>query len=297
MFSRVLNRLRSFACKDQQKSEPFTYNFGDIAIKLPSEHLLPVYQSEHKLYDRFLPHLAKYLTPGDLIIDVGANCGDTLAAMANANPELDFICVEPDSDFYAYLEKNAAEIRRHLPAISIKLVQAVISASNKAVGLTGSKGTRTRDDSSSSGQQYQSRILQEIIPGRSAASKLRLIKSDVDGYDYDVIASAGERLNDDKLMLFFECMYDENFQRENFIDLIGRLPASGFSDYWLFDNYGNFMLHTSTKDAVIQLIDYIWRENQGKSTRSVYYLDILASKPVDHRFVSELVRDYTLNAG
>ena len=61
------------------------YQYRDFSIELPAEHLFPSFQEKHKLYDRFLPHLCKYLAPGSTILDVGANCGYSLAAMYNSN--------------------------------------------------------------------------------------------------------------------------------------------------------------------------------------------------------------------
>src|SRR5574340_220037 len=67
------------------------YQYTTFTILLPADHLLPDYQQSHKLYDRFLPHLVNYIEPKATVIDVGANCGDTLAAMYESNKSLTYI--------------------------------------------------------------------------------------------------------------------------------------------------------------------------------------------------------------
>src|ERR1700723_972882 len=87
------------------------YRYRNFSIRLPADHLLPFYQSMYGTYDKFLPHLVRYLEPQATVIDVGANCGDTLAGMYDANDRLNYICVEPDEVFFRYLSENAARMR------------------------------------------------------------------------------------------------------------------------------------------------------------------------------------------
>ena len=229
-----------------------------------------------------------------MVIDVGANCGDTLAAMISVNPSLRYVCIEPDDEFYGYLEKNVERIRTFVPNASIQLIQNLISDIDVSAGLSGSGGTKHRDEDAATGPKFKSRRLSEVLADVEAAENhLRLLKSDVDGFDYDVLNSAGVWLKSDKLILFFECMYSEAFQRDGYIKLIENLFSIGFSDYWIFDNFGGLILHSDSSDTIIQLIDYVWQQNQGIASRSIYYFDILAAKPVDVSFISNLVRSYS----
>src|SRR5215203_6027449 len=75
---------------------------GDVEIDLPGNHPLPRYQRDYPLYDRFLPMLVSRLPDTAQIIDVGANCGDTVAAMYAANPRLRYLAIEPDPAFFKY---------------------------------------------------------------------------------------------------------------------------------------------------------------------------------------------------
>ena len=71
-----------------KKNIKIEYKYNDFSILLPADHMLPLYQKVHKKYDKFLPHLVKYIKNYSTIIDVGANCGDTLAGMVDANKNI-----------------------------------------------------------------------------------------------------------------------------------------------------------------------------------------------------------------
>jgi len=289
---KIIKKIRNkLIDKGGAKGEAFLYGLGPLSIYLPSYHKLPEYQHSHRQYDRFLPHLAKNLNNGDTIIDVGANCGDTLAGMVSNNPKLRYICIEPDDEFYSYLLSNTALIKKSFPDTSIDLVQGFISDSELAAGLTGEGGTKHRDETVESGLIKASRLV-DVVKKLGIAKDVRLIKSDVDGYDFDVIKSAERLLESDRVMLYFECQYFDVGQRDGFIQLLGDLLKKGFSDFWFFDNFGEYMLNTKESKIHGELIDYVMRQNQSKSTRTIYYFDILASKPADHDFLSRVIDQY-----
>ena len=97
------------------------YRLGNFEIILPAEHMLPFYKSKYSRYDKFLPFLAEYFKDGDLIIDVGANVGDTVVQIFLVNNKLSFICIEPDSRFFKYLLYNIKRLERISNKISIIL--------------------------------------------------------------------------------------------------------------------------------------------------------------------------------
>lgn len=81
------------------------YKIGKYMISIPPNFALPKLQSTVKLYDRFLPVLASKIdAENKLIIDVGANIGDTTIAMMQ-HCKNRFLCIEPSS-VLPYLEEN-----------------------------------------------------------------------------------------------------------------------------------------------------------------------------------------------
>lgn len=285
----TLNRLRK---KAESHNGNVICEVGRFHIRLPKEHRLQEILRIHRNYDKFLPHLASYLNNGDIIIDVGANCGDTLAAMVSTNPNLHYICIEPDGEFYSYLQDNVADMRKIFPNVSVDLVEDFISDSELAVGLIGGRGTKHRDNSATS-NLLKPRRLVDVADKLCSEKNVRLIKSDVDGYDYDVINSAGKLLDSERVMIFFECEYTDDIQREGYINLLNKLLNIGFSDFWFFDNYGSYMLNTNNSKIYSDLMDYVMRQNQKQSTRTIYYFDILASKPLDNTFLTDVIEHYS----
>jgi tRNA G46 methylase TrmB len=88
------------------------YNYKNFSILLPINHMLPDYQKANPKYDKLLPIVSKYINQNEMIIDIGANVGDTLAAMVDENPNPIYLCIEPEDEYYSYLLKNVDIIKK-----------------------------------------------------------------------------------------------------------------------------------------------------------------------------------------
>jgi len=236
------------------------YQLGDLLIEMTDRHTLPYYQQQHKLYDRFLPHLAKSLTSD--VIDVGANVGALMAAMAQANPQLEFFCAEPQDHFFAALQQNKKLVEEKL--------QTKVRLMKNTIGTVGVSLNAVIDEF-----DY----------------KPDLIKVDVDGMDYDVLNSYKF---EQKPMLYFEADYQTELQLELYKKLIYDLTMKGYSKFFLFDNFGALVgrVEHDQTDHIDNLFDYIWTLKQKRSTMTIYYMDILAVTPKDHLRAARSVNDY-----
>ena len=70
------------------------YRVGAVELELPLSHELPFYQHDHPRYDRQLGAIAAEL--GGPVVDIGANVGDTAAAI-RAESDVPILCVEGDA--------------------------------------------------------------------------------------------------------------------------------------------------------------------------------------------------------
>ena len=260
-------------------------------ITLPADHLLPLYRAAHPDYDRFLPHLAAALEEGDAVVDVGANCGDTLAAMYAANPNLRFTCVEPDPRFGAYLDRNIERLRGNDPALSVKVVRAMIGRAISGAVLTGKGGTAKQVVGGGS-DGHATRTLDSVLPVDDHAL-VRLLKSDVDGFDYDVLDAAEAVIAAAEPLLFFECQLDHDFQKAGYERTIKALADRGYSHWTVFDNFGAPLLTTGDTGQIVMLLDYVWRQNRGEATRTIHYFDLFAATADDAAFAAQVVATYT----
>lgn len=273
--------------------------FPSFTIDLPPDHLLPAMLRAYPRYDRFLPHLAKYLDAGDVAIDVGANCGDTLAAMSSANPALSFVCIEPDPQFFAFLSRNARRISAALPGTSIRVVQALVGAHQPASVLHGDGGTKSAraagERTSPAEEVHRATRLDDIVAREPLAPRrVRLLKSDVDGYDFDVLASAGALLDDPRLLVFFECYAEDDAQRAGYAGLFAQLGDRGYHHFSFFDNFGNFLRHIESAEpgGIRRQLDEVWQDPPPGVARKIFYVDVLACKDADTAFIRRVVTEF-----
>jgi len=274
------------------------YRYRNFSIRLPADHLLPFYQSMHGTYDKFLPHLVRYLQPEATVIDVGANCGDTLASMYDANDRLSYICVEPDEVFFGYLRENVRRMRSSNPGASIRLYQALVGKGLSKAALEGSGGTKHAvqvDGSLPAARAIDSVTLDDLVlpmqPGR-----LELLKSDVDGFDFDVLDSAVRLIAEHRPIIFFECHFGDLHQKRGYQKTIAALQSSGYRAWTVFDNYGDVVLRTRDIEALFQLFDYVDRQNAGLTTRTIHYFDVLAGTDRHDSLLTTAVSDYLRRA-
>ena len=228
------------------------YKINDLEIDITISHTLPQYQRQYPLYDRFLPHLAIFLD--GVVVDVGANVGALMAAMASNNPYLDFVCIEPDETFFSYLVENA------------KLFPERVTCLQYKVGM---------DDTQ----------LDTII----GDEKVALIKVDVDGYDWDVLNSYGYAQTPP---LFFEMDFQNEDQLKKYIACLLDLKGIGYKHFYLFDNFGEYVTYTSVISVIERLNEYVWRMKKGGTHTTVYYFDVLACMEKDADNINNAIDEY-----
>ncbi|MFI3222636.1 MAG: FkbM family methyltransferase [Methylococcaceae bacterium] len=271
----------------QETDTPILYQYKDFTIKLPANHLLPTYQKQHLKYHRFLPHLAKYATASDTIVDIGANVGDTLAGMVEKNPNSNYICIEPDQVFYRYLEENIERIKISIKGLKIQTIKALVGKNISNVSLDG-KG-RTKHAVISNEEGIKSLPLDEML---SNESNIRILKSDVDGFDYDVLDSSMTAIESHKPIVFFECEYHFEYQKSGYSQILKSLESVGYCDWTVFDNFGEVVIRTTDISILNQLMDYVWQQHVGKTTRTIYYFDILAVQKTDSMLINKVLSEY-----
>lgn len=264
------------------------YRYRDYAIHLPSDHMLPVYQEIHPRYDRMLPHLAKYIGEKNTIIDVGANCGDTLAGMVEFNAKCKYVCIEPDDDFFEDLVSNIKRIKTSVPELDVSVEKALVGKSVAGVALEGVGGTKH----AVVGAGIKSAKSLDAILDAISHPQVKLLKTDVDGFDYDVIDSAESLIASQRPLIFFECQYSYEFQKLGYAKTIANLHSVGYVDWIVLDNFGEVILRTESIDILLQMIEYVWRQNKGAATRTINYFDILTAAANDRELIDEVLANW-----
>ncbi len=256
-----------------------SYYSGPYRLKTPPS--FRPFQQKYPLYNKFLPVLAKHISSEQIIIDVGANIGDTTIDMIQ-HCKNRFYSIEGAVEFYNLMLENV----KHLPVE----LQNRIKTFNFLAG-TGEIGgeIETKNWGSASikiSEQKKSAhvALDSLIEKKT---EVILLKSDTDGYDYDVILSAQEVLEQSEPILFWENQIDEDFQNDGYKKVYDLLTDLGYEFIFIFDNFGN-VIHSGTDfETLRQINQYIRSMNDYGCTRTIYYTDVLACT---HKYIS-LIRE------
>jgi FkbM family methyltransferase len=269
------------------------YNIYGYTIDIDYSHLLPDYQNKHPRYDRFLPYFVNYLPEKSVVIDVGANVGDTLVGMVANNQNIEYLCIEASSEFFRSLEKNVELLKIRAPDIQVSLVNAFVGKNVDEVSLEGFGGTKHAVVGKGLiKSKPMHTILNEVKIGHE---RISLLKTDVDGFDWDVIRSSYTALSHNPYVFFELCGDIE--QLGHYKDMFLELTMMGYSKFAFFDNYGQFIITTGDIKQICELIDYIGNQNFTQSTRTIYYYDVLAYTAEKDNEVISSINDYSSKFG
>ncbi|MBO6179311.1 MAG: FkbM family methyltransferase [Selenomonadaceae bacterium] len=273
------------------------YVIDGFKLKLNDNHMLAEYQRQFPMYDRFVPYLGKiadmFNNGGEsLILDIGANVGDTVAAFIK-HTKAHAVCVEPTDLFFDLCKENVQNFGGAYKK-RITLVKAYIS-SDMNVNFTSeiSQGTAKKVENNHTGggmtPTYSIPYLMEKI-GKPMEC-LNVVKVDTDGYDADCIVSFGENLSRLSPVLYWENQLETPEQTQKYLNLADYLYSSGYRAFYVFDNFGNYLLRTDA-DGLKDFNLYLWRMLRGASGRTFYYTDVLATKPDRLSMADIAVKEY-----
>jgi FkbM family methyltransferase len=213
---------------------PVRKTIGNTQLWLPPEHLLPIYKQKNRLYDSFLPVLATRLPKNCIVVDVGANIGDTCKSMYSSNPSLSFVCVEPDAKFFKYLKFNTRRIPKENLFLH-KLLVTESSGSLKLVGKGGTKSMKVSDQSS-----IKTTTLDSLCADLDVNFQIGLIKSDVDGFDFDVLLSGRSVISKKQPLVFAEFFFIDSSSLSKYLRIVNFLISVNYTSAHIFKNSGEF---------------------------------------------------------
>ncbi len=278
-----------------KKTERF-YSIDGFNMDLGDNHMLSLLQKNHRMYDRFVPYLGllsdRYKNVGKkkYLIDIGANVGDTTAGLIR-HTSADIICVEPTKIFYDLCKKNIKGFGEKY-ASRVTIVQGFISRCEQdSFSSIISNGTAVKQFTKGSAVAPTYTIPSLCNNNNISLEDIVLVKSDTDGYDSDCILSFGDSLKKISPILYWENQIDTMEQLDKYLNLGDYLLECGYNDYFVFDNFGNYLCHIGA-NGFKEINYYLGRILRGISTRSFYYVDILASKKENVDICEETIANY-----
>ena len=118
--------------------------------------------------------------------------------------------------FFHYLEENIKRIKNVYKSVVVHSIKLLVGKNITNVKLDGVGGTKHAviDSKFDFGGIFA--VSLDKIHSDLDYPKIRLLKTDVDGFDYDGIDSAEQLLTSQHPMIFFECFYNAFYQMVSF---------------------------------------------------------------------------------
>lgn len=222
------------------------YRVGPFLVLLPRSHRLPEYRRAFPLYDTAITRLAtlvhaKY--PSSSVVDVGANVGDTAAAIRSGSPA-PLLCVEGADEFFPILEHNA----RRLGA-AVFLDRALVGATDSIVAGAITSGGGTARIDPSAGGRIRLEPLEQILARHRDLPAPGLVKIDTDGFDCPIVEGSMDLWRAGNPILFFE--YDPDYYPGwNPLPMWAALGGAGYSLALVFENTGEYVSTVDLSDRI-----------------------------------------------
>jgi FkbM family methyltransferase len=246
----------------------------------PPEHSLDKYRAAHPLYDRRLPVLAGLLSnqaTGSVIVDVGANIGDTAALCRLAGCTLPIVAIDASLTYCKFLWANALSNPRLLEPV--KLVWGFVGSADEEVDVSLAAGT-----ASVSREGVEEGRVERVPTVRLADVvgdlPVSLVKTDTDGHDQTVVRRELGFLRQARPILWLEAQTETHQDELEWGALLEDLSTE-WPRIIAFDNFGFAIYAGESRAAAVwitQLMAYSRRQRRlhekGTGRPTFYYLDI-----------------------
>jgi len=274
------------------------YEIDGFKMNMGENSVLPQLQRDNLMYDRFVPYLAMLADecqgkdPSAWIVDIGANVGDTVASMIR-HTCANVVCVEPTDEYYKLCQENIQGFGYEL-AGRIHLIKAYIAQNSEEKYVSKVEhGTAIQVKTEGNAEAPTYTLPQLLQLMRIQSEQISLIKIDTDGYDAECIMSLGQCLKNISPLFYWENQIENDEQLTKYQSLVDYLQDAGYKDFFLFDNFGNYLSHVDG-NGLRNINDYLGRMMHHLSARTFFYVDVLTCKPAKTMHTKEFITKYLL---
>jgi FkbM family methyltransferase len=259
------------------------YPFGEYILDIPDDHKIGDVHAVDHLYDRAFSMFYRKIAqrrPNGVVVDIGANIGDTAAVILGACSENPVICLEGSREFLPYLRSNLRQLGPRVTIVDRYLRPSI--AEPIPLRAVHDSGTGYLSEGGGHDATLDPSAFIEIDDLLHLASGLgpdvALVKTDTDGFDGYIVAELLERVD---CPLFFEC--DPQLGLQNVASpwpgVFRDLAARGYSVI-VFDNHGLPMLaaESGVDQLLTDLCGYLALQRAIHPVR-LHYLDVWAFPP------------------
>lgn len=228
-------------------SDPLiNYKLWSYKIKIPFSHNLPVVMVAHKNYNTNLPRISRYINAKYdpvLIIDIGANVGDT-AALLRSFIKYPVMCIEGDKNYFDLLKKNTQNMD------GITYVDSYLGEKDEKISAVIQTERGTGTISSEGGSYIETKKLDTVVKEFSEFRNAKLLKIDTDGFDFKIMKGATELLKTSKPVIFTE--FDQNLMRqinEDYNEMFDFFRSLDYKYVIFYDNFGDYLISLNLDEA------------------------------------------------
>jgi FkbM family methyltransferase len=254
-----------------------------ILLELPLSHPLPLYHAANPDCDRALSRVAAWLrSKGSTLtyIDVGANIGDTIAAIHPQSGDF-IVAVEPFPAYASILRRNAMKFPSKFEIIEKICVGSKDFSGGMLVKGTAGTGVVTNDSEGTT----PATTLDELFESIPSLTTCNFLKIDVDGFDFEVLRGADSLISHCRPVLLIEAdvFADTNYLSE-IMNLCAKLLSYGYRHLLAYDNYGGliYSLNLGERDRLLPVLFY-------QVSRGRIYLDLLFGVDLSDLLKSEML--------
>jgi FkbM family methyltransferase len=263
--------------------------FGRFVVQTDNSELIRTYRDypeTNMVIDRLVTLISK--RGAMAMIDIGANCGDSLAIAKAASPDTEVLCIEGDESLLLKLARNAQQFK------GVEIKGGYLGETSRRISVSIQKrGYNNTLVSTDGGEVISIEQLDTMILSWVGLPRLRFIKCDTEGYDIGVLFGARETLRTYQPVLLFEynreAMHTVGEQGSRIFSYLADLE---YHEVLFYDNLGRFLLATDLlhKNLLQDLHDY----TDGRAGE-IYYYDIVAFAKKDAELVADFLREERLH--
>ena len=267
-------RIRGLILNSDQE-----YEINGVSVCIPRAHRLPLLQKIYPTYDTYFLEFFKLLNEqvrSGILIDIGANVGDTTVAVLSAATKFQSVLVEGSPTFLPYMRQNSNQFEAR-----VRLIEEFIFCERNLETVYVDDGTT---GSFQKGRTSDSSLKTSITPATllsDVAADVVVWKSDTDGFDLPIFLENFDLITSKTKIWWLELhphlMPTTPKDVSILASSLAQLGAAGA----LFDNYGHFIAAANGQD--LELLINSTSNLLANSTRvpgkRLQYFDLFAFHP------------------
>jgi hypothetical protein len=131
----------------------------------------------------------------------------------------------------------------------------------------------------------------ESIIKKSNLGKCILIKTDTDGFDFEILLSSLSIIKEHSPILYWENEISSLKDIELAKDLLNKLGNMNYTKYILIDNFGNPLFYGCSYQFLEQINEYLFN-NISTKNNTFYYTDIVAFPERYSHLIPQIASEY-----